>query len=413
MFVFLALVLIGVPLIKAHAAGPDNPDCIGTGCEDPVTDTGTPTGTTGGGVDAPPGTSKNPFTDTALYKPLVTLPGATTVGQPVSFSTYVIGIYDLAIATSFVLAIIMIVVGGLQYMTSSVVTSKEDAKKRIWGAIWGLFLIISSYLILYTINPDLVGFSLNTGLPSAPATTNTVTYPPCSNNAAPSQPMIYLKYDGAKCTNGGQTYNEVTYKTGYADSAAGLQACMNDQNIYANAVCLDHRSPTSEGWYIKITGSVGTGADSHTTVKYFGPYDTQKKCTDTIPSVYTPGAGTKVECVQVENPQSTRYCVDVLADGRFYKKDCFPTGAECDAKIKYWQNAVDDSYAPGQCFVQGANTCLNLSVVSRSNGVTNTTPIQPPDCWPTGSASCSAKTSYWQGIDTQYTVSGTCRFEGK
>ena len=53
-----------------------------------------------------------------------------------------------------------LVYGGLMYMLSGTVTSKEEAKKQIWASIAGLILAISAYLILYTINPDLVKFKL-------------------------------------------------------------------------------------------------------------------------------------------------------------------------------------------------------------------------------------------------------------
>jgi len=53
-----------------------------------------------------------------------------------------------------------LVYGGLTYMLSGTVTSKEVAKKQIWGAIAGLILALSAYLILNTINPDLVRFRL-------------------------------------------------------------------------------------------------------------------------------------------------------------------------------------------------------------------------------------------------------------
>ena len=39
--------------------------------------------------------------------------------------------------------------------TGNKITSTEEAKKMIWGAIGGLLLGLSAYLILNTINPDL------------------------------------------------------------------------------------------------------------------------------------------------------------------------------------------------------------------------------------------------------------------
>jgi len=54
-------------------------------------------------------------------------------------------------------------------MLSDLVSSKEEGKKWIYGAITGLILALASYLILYTINPDLTGLS-TPNLPTPPST---------------------------------------------------------------------------------------------------------------------------------------------------------------------------------------------------------------------------------------------------
>lgn len=61
-----------------------------------------------------------------------------------------------------VLAVIMIVIGGLEYMTSELVSNKEHGKERISGAIFGLILALGAWTILNQINPNL----LNTDLKS-------------------------------------------------------------------------------------------------------------------------------------------------------------------------------------------------------------------------------------------------------
>jgi hypothetical protein len=61
-----------------------------------------------------------------------------------------------------VLAVIMIVVGGLEYMTSELISNKENGKHRIRGAIFGLILALGAWTILNQINPDI----LNTDLAS-------------------------------------------------------------------------------------------------------------------------------------------------------------------------------------------------------------------------------------------------------
>ena len=44
-----------------------------------------------------------------------------------------------------VLAVIMIVMGGIEYMTSELISNKEEGKKRITGAIFGLILALGAY----------------------------------------------------------------------------------------------------------------------------------------------------------------------------------------------------------------------------------------------------------------------------
>jgi hypothetical protein len=66
--------------------------------------------------------------------------------------------FGLAIAAA--LAVVMIVYGGVEIMLSESLFSKEDGKKKVWDAVWGLLLALVSWLILYTINPDILNFKL-------------------------------------------------------------------------------------------------------------------------------------------------------------------------------------------------------------------------------------------------------------
>ena len=66
--------------------------------------------------------------------------------------------FGLAIAAA--LAVIMIVWGGVEIMLSESVFKKDDGKKKIKDAIYGLLLALVSWLILYTINPDILNFKL-------------------------------------------------------------------------------------------------------------------------------------------------------------------------------------------------------------------------------------------------------------
>ncbi len=90
-----------------------------------------------------------------------------------NINTYVAGAFNLGIAVAGILAIIMITIAGIKYMTTEAVTSKGDAKKQINNAILGLLMALGAYLILQTVNKSLVIFNFN--LPNASNTAPHVT----------------------------------------------------------------------------------------------------------------------------------------------------------------------------------------------------------------------------------------------
>lgn len=70
-------------------------------------------------------------------------------------------LYQWGIGIAVVLAVLMIVIGGLEYILSAAnPTAKEEGKKYITGAILGLVLALFSYVLLQTINPDLINFNI-------------------------------------------------------------------------------------------------------------------------------------------------------------------------------------------------------------------------------------------------------------
>lgn len=82
--------------------------------------------------------------------------------------TYINGIIRLVLGLIGILSVIMIIVGGIEYMSTVSLGEKEGAKSRITNALFGLILALASYIILNTINPKLV--NLNIGIPNAQIT---------------------------------------------------------------------------------------------------------------------------------------------------------------------------------------------------------------------------------------------------
>ncbi len=108
------------------------------------------------------------------YQPLAPIEGVreSGAGGGVDLGQYLGDIFKLGIGLCGVFAVLMIVIGGLEYTMTEKVASKEDAKSRISGAIVGLLLALSSYIILYTINPDLVKLNFLNKLNTATSKTS-------------------------------------------------------------------------------------------------------------------------------------------------------------------------------------------------------------------------------------------------
>ena len=116
-----------------------------------------------------PDPSLNKDTDTT-YTWLEQLPGFDTTfdsTKKCAFVDYLNIIIKLLIGIGAVLAMVMIVMGGMEYMTSELISSKESGKDKIKNAMLGLVLALSAYLILNTLNPNLLNLCLDQQLPNA------------------------------------------------------------------------------------------------------------------------------------------------------------------------------------------------------------------------------------------------------
>lgn len=97
-----------------------------------------------------------------LLEPLPCISGVSTGCTPgetqptIDINSYILYIYKFAIAAAVFLAIVMIIWGGFLYITSEVPFIKSNGREKIESAIFGLIMVLSSYLILLTIDPRLV-----------------------------------------------------------------------------------------------------------------------------------------------------------------------------------------------------------------------------------------------------------------
>ena len=93
------------------------------------------------------------------YNLLESLPGFNKKTD-VSLSDYLNWLFPFMVTVAVILAVLMIVVGGVELIGGGSEKLHTDAVNRIQRAVIGLLLALSAWLILYTINPDLVSFDL-------------------------------------------------------------------------------------------------------------------------------------------------------------------------------------------------------------------------------------------------------------
>lgn len=101
-----------------------------------------------------------PSVSSALELTYPTFNGVTLdslMDDPQGLSKLILWLYYLMVSISGLAAFAMIVWGGVQWMTSTGSPTKtSEAKDKIQSALFGLLLILSSYIILRLINPDLL-----------------------------------------------------------------------------------------------------------------------------------------------------------------------------------------------------------------------------------------------------------------
>lgn len=96
------------------------------------------------------------------YVMLAPVPGLTKPGSEglTNTATFLPAFFKMVIGLASALAVVMLLYGGIQYMTTDAWNKKDSAKETIKDALVGLLLTLSAYLIIYTINPKMLSFNL-------------------------------------------------------------------------------------------------------------------------------------------------------------------------------------------------------------------------------------------------------------
>ncbi len=103
------------------------------------------------------------------------------IGSETTFGNYLPRIFNLAVGIAAGLAFVMITFGGIMYATSDAISGKSAGREYVEDAIWGLLLVIGAWVILNTINPQILEFNLDIPVPPQASSTPTVISPnsPC------------------------------------------------------------------------------------------------------------------------------------------------------------------------------------------------------------------------------------------
>jgi hypothetical protein len=171
------------------------------------------------------------------YTLLEPLPGlkATDQTKGVTLSDYLGWLFPFVISAAAILAVLMIVIGGIELMAGGNEKLRTDAKDRIWSAIWGLLLALSAWLILSIINPNLVNMEL--GIDPV-----TVKVQQQQTGAAIGRPA---RSETQTCQNAGREHQ---------DAAAAQSVCQSNGYIWYNQPCAT--VATTEGAQ-NYCGSIG------------------------------------------------------------------------------------------------------------------------------------------------------------
>ena len=123
--------------------------------------------------------------------------------------SYINYLFIFGLGAITILALAQMMLGGIQYILAAGNVSKtEDAKNTIQQALLGLGLLLASFLLLRTINPDLVNLKNPTLTPlqfENPQTPTPPTVPP--QPGRPSELIYSVMLPTACDKNGGQIFS--------------------------------------------------------------------------------------------------------------------------------------------------------------------------------------------------------------
>ncbi len=90
------------------------------------------------------------------WTPFEQIPGLPS-GVPITLNQYLVGLYNFLLSIVGIIAVGMMILGGVRYITAAGSESAiGDAKATINGALYGLVFALLAWVFVYTINPDVL-----------------------------------------------------------------------------------------------------------------------------------------------------------------------------------------------------------------------------------------------------------------
>lgn len=130
----------------------------------------------------------------AKYPATCTSDNGPTTCQLPYLAIYITGLYNYAMGIIGILAAIAIMIGGMLWLVSAGNASRiTQAKNWISGAITGIIIMSTSYILLNEVNPELVGLK--------PITLDIVENIPLPENGSESETAVNAQPSGASSPN--------------------------------------------------------------------------------------------------------------------------------------------------------------------------------------------------------------------
>lgn len=209
------------------------------------------------------------------YCLLAPLPGLEKITPDINFGDYVNTIFGLIIGLSGAVAVVIIVIAGITYMSSDVITKKSTALNMIWNTLGGIALLLCAYILLNTINPNLVNFKLSI---------NSVNYEVSGDLPGTLSPLGSYLPAGIYCPGSGgfseigavasSFVNNVIYKMGGKGSESSPDGkiyldCSGYQNKVRQCVGLSNLGATANMFpgtenVSSLTGTSANGTEMNT-----------------------------------------------------------------------------------------------------------------------------------------------------